>query len=574
MSMILKITKHFLVLGIALLSFQTAHAASLFFVPGSGEFNVGRDVVVDLKIDSEGAGINAAQATIRFPKDTLSVKAIDKTDSTFNFWLEDPTFSNENGVISFVGGTPYGISGASLQVVRITFTTKGSGSAPISLVDAAVTASDGSGTNVLYKTTDAALTISPTAIIAAPVIVPAPQQITREPEAARGLPILPVVRVPLHPTPSEWHNASNVFTAAWDLPRDIASVATALNHEPFFEPTESEGLFENKSFAALTDGVWYLHVQFKNNIGWGPVAHYRIAVDTKTPLPFTVTARTGESTDNPAPLLEFRTSDALSGLKSYEIRIDSGSWITVPLKGFTGTHKLPPQEPGKHRITVRALDQANNSIEDSIDIEILAIASPILTLVTDRIFTDALQGVTIKGTALPSTEVLLTLDQEGAMIASSTTPVDEHGNWEYTFGDPLRNGTYYAHARTRDARGALSLVVESPKIVVGDRPILQIGGLELGKGAVITLLILILLGGFGGGYWFYKKRQEKVSLRLEVAQRDAANIFKMIQSDVQKLQDAQKTPTPADDEFIADKLKKNVEKMGSYVEKEIERVKE
>ncbi|KKT29906.1 MAG: hypothetical protein UW17_C0029G0001, partial [Candidatus Nomurabacteria bacterium GW2011_GWD1_44_10] len=41
-----------------------------------------------------------------------------------------------------------------------------------------------------------------------------------------------------------------------------------------------------------------------------------------------------------------------------------------------------------------------------------------------------------------------------------------------------------------------------------------------------------------------------------------------------KLEDAQKTPTPADDEFIADKLKKNVEKMGSYVKNEIGRAKE
>ena len=259
-------------------------------VPATGEYGVGKEISIDFKIDSDGVGLNAAQATIRFPKDTLTVKSIDKTGSTFNFWLEEPAFSNEDGVITFVGGTPYGVSGASLQVVHIVFTSKGSGSAPITITDAAVTASDGNGTNILSKTNGAVFTISPTATAPA-IIVPAPKQITREVAPASGLPEKPTLTIPLYPDPATWYNLSNIFAVNFALPRNISEISTAINKQPNFTPTEeSEGLFDSKTFAALSDGIWYLHVRFQNGIGWGATTHYRIAVDTHPPLPFAVTS--------------------------------------------------------------------------------------------------------------------------------------------------------------------------------------------------------------------------------------------------------------------------------------------
>lgn len=157
----LRITKFGILIGLVAIFANTAQAATLFFTPDTGEFGLNKEIVVDLKIDSDGVGVNAGQATISFPKDMLEVKSVDKTDSAFNFWLEEPSFSNTDGVITFVGGTPYGISGASIKVLHITFLTKSAGIANITFVDSAVTASDGSGTNVLSKTNDAAFTVSP-----------------------------------------------------------------------------------------------------------------------------------------------------------------------------------------------------------------------------------------------------------------------------------------------------------------------------------------------------------------------------------------------------------------------------
>lgn len=556
----LRTTSFTIILGTALFFANTAQAATLFFTPGTGEFGLNKEIVVDLKIDSVGVGVNAGQATIRFPKDILEVKSVDKADSAFNFWLEEPSFSNTDGAITFVGGTPYGISGASIKVLHITFLTKSAGIAKLTFADSAITASDGIGTNVLSKSNEAAFTITGETV--PPVITP-PTQIKREPVAPSGLPVKPSLTVPLYSDTALWYNHSNTFVASWTLPLDISGVATTINKQPIYSPSESEGLFDNKMFSALSDGIWYLHVRFKNDIGWGPTTHHRIAVDTKAPLPFEVTSNEGEVTDDPNLTLYFKASDALSGIREYRVRVDNGNWAVIPSKVFKGSYKSPIQNPGNHHTTIQAMDNAGNSIETGIDHEVLPLASPTFTFATDKIYSNTSAGLSFNGTALPSTEILFLLKKGGAVITSNTIPVDASGNWAFAYGEALRNGRYVATIQSKDARGALSLVVTAPEIRV------------TGKYTnTIIITLVILLGALFGGFWFYERRRERTKLRIQVAERDTANVFNMIKTDVEKLRDAQKTETTADDEFIADKLKKNVEKMGSYVKDEIGRAKE
>lgn len=559
MSRIIKVSFIFV---ITMLFANNAQAASFFFVPGTGEFGVGSKITVDLKIDSEGVGLNAAQATLRFPKETLQVTSVDKTGSAFNFWLEEPTYSNDDGVISFIGGTPYGISGASVQVVKITFTSKGSGSAPITIVDSAITASDGSGTNILSKTNDALLTISPTATTQTR-IVPAPVQITREPAPASGLPERPIITVPLYTDPNAWSNVSNIFTANWTLPLDVSGVNTALNKDSnFIMDGESAGLFDNKTFSALSDGTWYLHVRFRNNIGWGPTARYRIAIDTQPPLPFEIKTNESESSDNPAPVFIFKTSDALSGIAQYRMRAGTENWVVVSAKDHKGSHALPISIPGKYRITVQAVDRAGNSIENSIDHEMTAITSPTFTFVTERLFSNEARGLTVKGTSLLSTDILLSLKRGDTLIASSTIPVNAKGNWEFTFSDPLRNGTYTASIQSRDQRGARSMIVNSPDIQVTGK-----------YTSIILISFIALIGAIIASIWYYRKRHAQTALRIEVAESDASKVFKMIESDIEKLNKARATETTADDDFVIQKMSENVKKMGGYIQEEISKAK-
>lgn len=553
-----------IIFAITLFFANTAEAASLLFVPSNGNFGIGKEITVDLRINSEGAGINAAQATLRFPKDILNVKSIDKSNSAFNFWLEEPTYSNSDGVISFVGGTPYGISGASIEVLHIVFTVKSAGAAPISIVDSAVTASDGSGTNVLSKTTDASFTVSPEATTAPVPVVPAPVQITRTPEPASGLPTKPAVTVALYPDQTGWSNASNIFTAQWTLPADISGVQAVINKQPNYIPSgSSEGLFESKSFAALSDGTWYLHVRFRNNIGWGETTHYRIAVDTVSPLPFNITSPESNPSENPAPVFNFKTNDALSGIKEYQVKIDNEGWVVIPIKGFKGSSALNFTNPGQHHVIIRAYDYAGNAIENSIDHEVSALPSPILSFATDNIYTDEAKGLHFMGTALPGSNIILLVKKGIVPVISTTVPVDKDGNWNFTSDQILASGTYAATIQTEDSRGARSLVVTAPAITVAWRYT------NLVTTTIIVLIIVIL-----GGYWFFRTRRNRTSLRIQVAENDTSKVFKMIEEDLEKLKNARETSTLADDEFIIEKMSDNVRKMSGYIKDTIKKAKD
>ncbi len=548
---------------------SVASAATLFLSPPTTAVGPSQKFSIDVKVDGAGVGFNAAQATIRFPKDLLQVSSIDKTSSAFSFWLEDPVFSNDQGVISFIGGSPFGVSGAAIQVLRVNFTPKGTGTGTVSVTDAAITASDGSGTNILSTTTSASITVSP-ANVASAGAVTAPQQITRTPTPATGTPAAPSINVSLYPDPTQWYDQVSPFSVSWSLPADISAVATAINKQPNFDPVTSEGLFDNKTFNALSDGIWYLHVRFKNSFGWSTTVHSRIAIDTEPPLGFKITMQGGDTTDDPAPVLQFKTDDALSGMKEYDVMIDNHDPIVVPAKGFVGTFTLPLQAPGDHRVQVRTVDNAGNSVEDFITLHILPIASPTISFTTSQLFSDEPTGLTVQGSALPNIEVILNVHQADAIMASSTVETDAQGNWRYTFSEPLHNGTYNVSAVSRDARGALSLTVESPSVVVKNRPILEIGSFQLGSGGAAVLLLIILFGGFGSGVWFYRKRNALFAQRLVAASRDLSTVFDLIRKDVERI-DAS-IPVNSEHESVVKHLRENVQKMEVLLKKEIERI--
>lgn len=126
----------------------TTQAAELYFKSEKDNFTIGDNFAVNVKINSE-TGINAAQATIEFPKNVLEITSVDKTGSIFEFWLREPDFSNDTGRLVFIGGSSKEFKGESLQVIKINFKVKSAGAADIIFTDGAVTAYDNNGTNVL-----------------------------------------------------------------------------------------------------------------------------------------------------------------------------------------------------------------------------------------------------------------------------------------------------------------------------------------------------------------------------------------------------------------------------------------
>lgn len=560
-------------------------AAKFYALPRSGNYGIGASFVVDVKIDSEGDGINAAQASVNFNKDVLMIESVDKTGSVFSFWAEEPTYSNNEGRMTFIGGTINGVSGATLQVLKIKFKSKIAGEGTVSFDDGAITIDDGTGANVLTEMTGANFRISLSGIIppAPPELpgvtpqlplpgepIPAPTLIERAPAPAENIPGAPVVNVPIYPDPNKWYDVITPFLATWALPEDITDVATAINTDPNFNPSKSEKLFDTKIFDILPEGISYLHVRFKNKLGWGLTAHYRLAIDTNPPTPFTIESSDGFKTDNPAPIIIFETSDGLSGLDHYSIKIGDAE----AFDSKTGRIKIPTQSPGIHKIIVRAIDAAGNATSDSIDMETLAIKSPTITFATEEVYFGVEGGLIVKGTALQGVDVILSVDKAiGGLVAQGTAHSDADGNWDFVFDEPLAVGKYDISAQAKDQRGALSLSVKYDKQVkVQNPPIIKLGSVEIGAGGSAIILLLILIAGFGVGYWYFTEKQARLSRKIALTGRDASQLQKMISDDLDKLSKRFDEINVAEQKFIIGRISENIKKIEKYILKEIEEI--
>jgi hypothetical protein len=554
-----------------------AQAATFFMTPQSIEVKTGDTFTVDLRVNSADEGFNAAQATIQFPKDIVTIKSIDYSPSAsvFNFWLDGPSFSNPGGSLTFMGGTTNGVVGASIGILKITFVANNTGDASIAISDAAITASDGSGTNILTgvgassisikagttppttPTTPTTATSTPTkpttpttpstptkpTVVApstpsaplteAPVAekLPEPVQISREPVLAKEIPRVTslALNVPFYPDQNQWYNLTSKFLAQWKLTPDISGVNSIINKNTIFTASDkSEGLFDSKFFPSLEDGIWYLHLALKNNKGWGDVSSYRLAIDTLPPLSFTVSALEGDVTDNPTPTLQFEAKDALSGLSHYLVRIDREEEINTA----TSTLKLSVQTPGKKNILVKAVDKADNIREGSFTLEILPIASPKINFINKEVFVD--QGdLLLSGTALPGTTILAVLKNiYGSVVAKTDMAVDKNGNWESKFTGPFKKGQYYVEVITQDARGAISLPVKSEIVKINQKPFLIIGSLRITLVIFFVFIVLLLLLIIGSFYAYFVHWRAQIARRDLLAQRDVLNLFNSVQKDL------------------------------------------
>jgi len=550
----------------ALFLFAVTHiasAATLQLTTSKDTFAIGNQFTVDVKTDSEGVGINAAQGTVQISKDVLEIVSVDKTGSVFNFWLTEPTFSNDSGQVNFIGGSTSGFSGRSLHIVKITYRVKGSGKTDIVFTDGAVTASDGSGTNVLTSMKGLSITSVPSSELE--TITPKPTQITRPASRAERLPERPTIQVAGYRDPEAWYNFATRFSASWQLTDDITDVATAINRDPLFSPTISEGLFDNKIFLPISEGVSYLHVRMRNGIGWGPTLHYRLAIDLTPPPAFQARVQEGIETDSPTPTIEYSASDGLSGLKRYYIQQNGGTVRTIE----TGPYKMDPQKPGKHLIKIGAEDNAGNSVESILHLDILPIEAPKITSLTGDVFVG--EGrLDVIGTALPDIALQVELKtKEGQIEQSSEIRSDTHGSWAIRFDRPLKKGDYVIEVTARDGRGALSYPVTSGMIKVRARPALVLGGLELTQFWFFIVLVFALIGAFVAGWLFVRFERDQRARKIVICQRDITNMLAMVKRDIDRIlekyaDDKIDEAEVSEIKHIAKKASENIEKSGKY----------
>lgn len=326
-----------------------AHAASLYFSPTTVTQTSGQTFSAVIRVNTEGQAINAAQGSVVFDQTKIEVVSVSKSGSIFNLWTQDPTFSNSEGTIDFEGGLPSpGYSGSSGLILTASFRVKGNSSTTATLVSGAILANDGLGTNIL--TSLGKITISVTSTTN--------NTNTQPPVDTSTLGGAPQVQSSTHPDSTKWYsNSSPAF--AWTLPTDATGVSYLITDKATSNPgPKSDGLVSKAEFKGIGDGTQYFHIKFNEHGAWGLIAHYQFNIDTVPPTGFEINTTT---TDPIHPEITFETTDALSGIDHYEIKIgDSGNWVTLSPDQAGKPYRLSFDRIGTQTVFVKAIDKAGN----------------------------------------------------------------------------------------------------------------------------------------------------------------------------------------------------------------------
>lgn len=363
-----------------------SNAAALYFLPEGGSYNLGTNFSVSIYVSSVNQPINAISGIIYFPKDKIEVVSLSKNDSILTFWVQEPQFSNSEGIISFEGIVMNpGFSGPKGKVLSITFKPKKTGSVALNFQSGSVLANDGKGTEVLSDMKQANFEIKA-------VTQEVPER-TIFSEVTDTL-AAPVIISPTHPDPNKWYALKNA-KFSWDLVPEATALRLIVGSNPNAIPTTIyTPPIKEKEFTNLNDGIWYFSVQLRNNKGWGAISRFRFQIDTTKPDYFEINEIERIDLTEPKVGFIFDASDKLSGIDHYEIQIDNGNW-QIWYGSEDKKYETPILEPGKHMLIAKALDKAGNFLVNFAEFTVEALESPVITDYPKQLSTGEL--LTVKG---------------------------------------------------------------------------------------------------------------------------------------------------------------------------------
>ncbi|RJO59463.1 hypothetical protein C4546_02090 [Candidatus Parcubacteria bacterium] len=331
-----------------------AEGASLLFSPASGSFTVGSTFNVSIQVNTGGKAINAVKADIKFPPTKLQVVNPSAGTSFISIWVDQPTYSNVAGTISFQGGLPNpGITTNAGIVSTITFRAISPGPAKLTFVDTSrVLANDGQGTDILTSRGDANLELN----LAAP----------------EG----PVVSSHSHPDQNAW-SQNRTINFEWDEIAGATGYSYVFDQNSRTTPLERTDATTSRTTTVMADkdGRWYFHVRAKIE-SWGGTSHYAVLIDSTPPAAFTPILDPPKPAPGQRAELKFFTTDAMSGIEHYEMQLlylDDPNQGTPFFTEQTSPVRLPDLPAGKYQVSIRVFDQAGNSTDGKLD---FAVATP------------------------------------------------------------------------------------------------------------------------------------------------------------------------------------------------------
>jgi len=346
-----------------------AKAATLSVGPSAGAFTVDSTFNVSVFLNTEGQSINALEASLVFPQDRLHVVSPSTGQSIISVWTAQPRFNNQTGRIDLQGGIPGGINVSNGLITTIVFRVKSVGVSTLKFLDnSKVLLNDGKGTDALEQKINGVYQL----------ILPPPAG--------------PLVASETHPDQSIWYSNTHV-ALQWASDVEVDNYSYILNEEPVDMPDDiGEGLKNSVVYRNVSDGIHYFHIKASKDGAWGGITHFAVKIDAAPPAEFPIDISPSPRTVRRQPSIQFITTDALSGIDRYELKI-----IPLKLQKSENPGKNSDSQPffieaqspyisselelGTYDVIVRVYDKAGNYREVA---QRLAIVSPIFEVIPGK----------------------------------------------------------------------------------------------------------------------------------------------------------------------------------------------
>ena len=339
-----KMKKYYFIIFIILLFLPlAAKGAILYLEPSMGEYYQGDVFLAEIGLDTEGEEINVVEANLNFPKDILEVVDLEKSNSILSLWIGEPTYFNTEGLISFVGGLPSpGYKGKDGLIGKIIFRVKKEGEARITFQDTSrVFLNDGQGMTASLGFAEAVYDFSV------------------KPEGFL------VIESFTHPDQSKWYS-NNQVELNWQQEEAEIDYSYTLDRDILTIPDDlSEGSNTSIIYTNLENGIWYFHIKAKENNIWKEAFHFKIQIDTESPLPFQISVNHSELAFEGEYFITFTAVDEVSGIDYYEVKEGKGDYVRAQ-----SPYVLTNQKSGKRQVQVKALDKAGNFREETLSFSI------------------------------------------------------------------------------------------------------------------------------------------------------------------------------------------------------------
>jgi len=512
---------------------------------------------------------NAVSGSLSFPANKLQVVSISKTNSILSLWVEEPSYSNSAGTISFQGVVPNpGFQNGRGTVVTIVFRAIAAGPANVSFSQASVLANDGTGADILADYQGASITVSGQPIE------------TTKPEVVQPVnPDAVVITSKTHPTINKWYSSSTV-ELVWNLPEGVTSSRYSFSKDSKATPsTVDSPAINKKTFENQDEGLWYFRLQLKKGSTWGSTNTFKVYID-ETPPEITTFELVTNDLNEKSPYILLKSTDELSGLSHYRVKFGDRPYETYNAANSGEQVTIPAKYPGTQTIIVEAYDGADNKSIVAKELDIKTIDAPKISDMQGILSKG--QDLVIRGTAIPNTEIRVYLKDTDDKEVFESTRAGAAGDFQLTWREAIADGKYRVSAEAIDGFGVVSPRSNEKTLSVNPSILFKIGSFVVTVGSFVMFMLVVLIGIAYGGMILWKhfhRFRKSMNREMEQIDRSVHTAFNMLKDEIRiEIRALEKAKTKRkltrEEEKIIEKFSSDVDDAERFIEKQIRDVKQ